>query len=249
MKRVWTALGPAARLTVWKVLAISLACAAGQWAVFRSLLLGWELEPYGPEGELIYPLLETVADAARLNWIFGAGLLLVCAALVLPGLDRGAKTGYTLRRLAVGERALTLAWGGQNALLLLIFWGSQAGAALLLARQHMATLGAEISGAQTLFLAFSRAPYLHALLPLWDWPLLLRNLVACAALGLSAAALPFHWRHGRKSWVLFPLAVLAAWCFPCGMGGTVGSTFALIIYGSALALTAANVWRGSWDED
>ena len=249
MKRVWTALGPAARLTVWKVLAISLACAAGQWAVFRSLLLGWELEPYGPEGELIYPLLETVADAARLNWIFGAGLLLVCAALVLPGLDRGAKTGYTLRRLAVGERALTLAWGGQNALLLLIFWGSQAGAALLLARQYMATLGAEISGAQTLFLAFSRAPYLHALLPLWDWPLLLRNLVACAALGLSAAALPFHWRHGRKSWVLFPLAVLAAWCFPCGMDAAVGSTFALIIYGSALALTAANVWRGSWDED
>ena len=249
MKVYTSALGPAARLTVWKVLAISLACAAGQWVVFRSLLLGWELETYGPEGELSYPLLEKVADAAHLNWIFGAGLLLVCAALVLPGLDRGAKTGYTLRRLAVGERALTLAWGGQNALLLLIFWGSQAGAALLLARQYMATLGAEISGAQTLFLAFSRAPYLHALLPLWDWPLLLRNLVACAALGLSAAALPFHWRHGRKSWVLFPLAVLAACCFPCGMDAAVGSTFALTIYGAALALTAANVWRGSWDED
>ena len=74
-------------------------------------------------------------------------------------------------------------------------------------------------------------------------------MAACAALGLSAAALPFHWRHGRKSWVLFPLAVLAAWCFPCGMDAAVGSTFALIIYGSALALTAANVWRGSWDED
>lgn len=249
MKRVWTALGPAARLTVWKVLAVALACAAGQWAVFRSLLLGWDLDTYGPEGDIFYPLLEVVTDEARLNWIFGAGLLLVCAALVLPGLDRGAKTGYTLRRLAVGERALTLAWGGQNALLLLFFWGSQAGAALLLAWQYLTTLGAEISGPQTLFLAFSRAPYLHALLPLWDWPLLLRNLVACAALGLSAAALPFHWRHGRRSWVLFPLAVLAAWCFPCGMNAAVGSTFGLIIYGAALALTITNVWRGSWDED
>ena len=45
------------------------------------------------------------------------------------------------------------------------------------------------------------------------------------------------------------LAVLAAWCFPCGMDAAVGSTFALTIYGAALALTAANVWRGSWDED
>ena len=250
MKRVWTALGPAARLTVWKVLAISLACAAGQWAVFRSLLLGWELEPYGPEGELIYPLLETVADAARLNWIFGAGLLLVCAALVLPGLDRRSKTGYTLRRLAVGERALTLAWGGQNALLLLFFWGSQTAAALMLAWQYLATLGAEISGAQTLFLAFSRSPYLHALLPLWDWPLLLRNAAACAALGMSAAALPFHWRHGRRAGAFFFLAVVAACFFPCGMDSQmVGQFGGLVLYASALALTVTNVWRGRWDED
>ena len=253
MKRVWTALGPAARLTVWKVLVISLACAVGQWVLFRSLLLGWPVEQGGGDTGiqpyLSYPLLEVVADQAHLNWFFGAGLLLVCAALILPGLDRGTKTGYTLRRLSVGERALTLAWGGQNALLLLFFWGSQTAAALLLAWQYLATMGAEISGAQTLFLAFSRSPYLHALLPLWDWPLLLRNAAACAALGMSAAALPFHWRHGRKSWALFPLAVLAAWCFPCGMDAAVGSTFALTIYGAALALTAANVWRGSWDED
>ena len=206
MKRVWTALGPAARLTVWKVLVISLACAVGQWVLFRSLLLGWPVEvtsagPFPVEAAPFYPLLEVVADQAHLNWFFGAGLLLVCAALILPGLDRGAKTGYTLRRLSVGERALTLAWGGQNALLLLFFWGSQTAAALLLAWQYLATLGAEISGTQTLFLAFSRSPYLHALLPLWDWPLLLRNAAACAALGMSPA-LPLAARAAGRGLLL-----------------------------------------------
>ena len=255
MKRVWTALGPAARLTVWKVLVISLACAVGQWVLFRSLLLGWPVEvtyagPFPVEAAPSYPLLEVVADQAHLNWFFGAGLLLVCAALILPGLDRGAKTGYTLRRLSVGERALTLAWGGQNALLLLFFWGSQAAAALLLAWQYLATLGAEISGVQTLFLAFSRSPYLHALLPLWDWPLLLRNAAACAALGMSAAALPFHWRHGRRAGAFFFLAVVAACFFPCGMDSQMVGQFAgLALYASALALTVTNVWRGRWDED
>ena len=93
MKRVWTALGPAARLTVWKVLVISLACAVGQWVLFRSLLLGWPVEvtyagPFPVEAAPSYPLLEVVADQAHLNWFFGAGLL----QKFLVFTDRGGKT-------------------------------------------------------------------------------------------------------------------------------------------------------------
>ena len=96
-------------------------------------------------------------------------------------------------------------------------------------------------------MAFSRSPYLHALLPTWDWGVTIRNLLGCAVLGLSAAALPFHWRHGRKAWSTFPLVILAAFTFPIGMDGSDGYGVQLIILSMTGVLTVFGVWR--WHED
>ena len=89
--------------------------------------------------------------------------------------------------------------------------------------------------------------YLHALLPTWDWGLTIRNLLGCAILGLSAAALPFHWRHGRKAWSTFPLVILAAFTFSCDMDSSTVCTIQLIILGITGVLTVFGVWR--WHED
>ncbi|OUO35731.1 hypothetical protein [Flavonifractor sp. An306] len=243
MKKYGSALGPAARLSVWKVLLLSVLTVGVQILLFLAAFWGWG------STEHITPSLEETVRVSGLSLAFAAGLVLVCAVLVLPGTERGAKTGYTLRRLSVDERVLVLLWGGLNALLLLLFWGVQTAAALALARYYLHTLPAEFSNHQSLFFAFSRAPYLHALLPLWDWLVMARNLVCCAALGLSAAALPFHWRHGRKSWALLPLAALAVIFFPSGMDNVISSAAGLMIFGSAIALTASNVWRCSEHEE
>ena len=243
MKRYLSALSPAARLTVWKVLGLSLLAAGVQVLLFLAVFWG------RGSSEAVAPQLRDAVETGRLSLIFGAGLLLVCAVLVLPGLERGAKTGYTLRRLSVDERVLTLLWGGVNALLLLLFWGIQTAAALGLARYYFQALPDELRNQQSLFFAFALTPYFHALLPLWDWLVLVRNLVCCAALGLSAAALPFHWRHGRKAWTLLFLAVVAVVLFPAPLDTSVSCGMGLLIFGAAIALMVCNVWRRYDDED
>lgn len=243
MKRWLSVLTPAARLTVWKVLGVSLLSAGAQVLLFLAFFGRRD-----SAGAAVSALTEAV-QAGRLSLIFGAGLLLVCAVLVLPGLERGARTGYTLRRLGVDERVLTLLWGGLNALLLLIFWAVQTAAALGLARYCFQAMPEGASNHQSLFFAFALIPYFHALLPLWDWPVVLRNVLGCAALGLSAAALPFHLRHGRKTWTLLFLAVVAAVFFPAGMDGILSSGGGLLLFGSAITLTVSNIWRWHENED
>lgn len=243
MKGYLSALSPAARLTVWKVLAISVLAAGAQVLLLHVGLRGWDFDSSGT------PVLEAAVQMGKLSLAFGAGLLLVCAVLVLPGLERGAKTGYTIRRLAADERVVVLLWGGLNALLLLIFWGIQAAAALALSRYYFQTVMADTANQQSLFIAFSRSPYLHALLPLWDWPALVRNVLCCVTLGMSSASLSFHWRHGRKAWTLLPLAVLAAVLFPSGMDGGTVTGIGLIVLGAALVLMIFNVWRCHEDEE
>lgn len=238
MKGYLSALGPAVRLTVWKTLAISALAAGAQFLLLLAGLQGWDVALRGG-----MPVLEAAVQMGKLPLAFGAGLLLMCAVLVLPGLDRGAKTGYTLRRLAADERVLTLLWGGLNALLLFLFWGGQTAAALALSRYYLHTFQAGSFNQHSLLIAFSRSPYLHALLPLWDWPVMVRNVLCCATLGLAAAALPFHWRHLRKTWTLLPLAVLAAVLFPAGMDSSLPSSIGLLLFGAALVLMVFNVWR------
>ena len=237
MKKYGSALGPAARLTVWKVLGISLLAAGVHCLLFLTALNGWDVVNLGT------PSLESVVWMGKLNRVFRVGLLLVCAVLALPWQERGTRTGYTLRRLSVNERVLVLLWGGLNALLLLIFWGVQTAVVLALSQHYLQTALADTASRQSLLIAFSRSPYLHALLPLWDWPVMLRNVLGCAALGLSAAALPFHWRHGRKSWTLLFLAVVAAVLFPAGMDSSISSAAGLLLFGSAITLMVSNIWR------
>lgn len=173
MKRWLSVLTPAARLSVWKVLLLSALAAGVQVLLFLTVPLDTQYDTHRVTFSL-----EEVVHQGNLSLAFSVGFVLVCAVLVLPGIERGAKTGYTLRRLAADERVVVLLWGGVNALLLFIFWGIQAAAALALSRYYLQIMPTEYINQQTLLMAFSRSPYLHALLPTWDWGLTIRNLLA-----------------------------------------------------------------------
>ena len=206
MKAYLSALSPAARLTVWKTLLISLGAAAVQAALFFLVLFRWS--------EASPPILETLIRNGRLSLVFAAGLLLVCGALVLPGWDRGSKTGYTL------------------ALLLLVYWAIQLVALLLLSGYFLSTADPATVSHQSLFLACYRSPYLHGLLPLADWAVLLRNLSGCLVLGLACSAFCHHRRHGRRSVLILPLAVVSAVGFPVYAGNpflSLGSTIIFLL--------------------
>ena len=222
MRRYCSVLGLAARCTFWKVLAATLVSCGAEAALFLITLHGWPFVVYGPDQawRADNPMgLEGLIAHSRITLCFGLGLAAVCGALVLLGWEgSGCRTGYTLRRLRVGERALSLLWGGYGTLCLLFYWAAHLGTVLALCAAAMPHLSEGAASPLALFLACWRSPYLHALLPLEDVWLWGRNLLLCAALGLGTAAFSHERRHGHRAWGWIPLALGAALLFPLPMG-------------------------------
>lgn len=212
MRRYCSVLGLAARCTFWKVLAATLVSCGAEAALFLTTLARWgpERNPLSLEGLLFH---------SRAFLCFGPGLVLVCALLALwEGTGSGSQTGYTVRRLRVGESRLTLLWGGYGVLCLVLYWAAHLATVLALCTAAMPRLAPEAASPLALFLACWRSPYLHALLPLDDVWLWGRNLLLCAALGLGTAAFSHERRHGHRAWGWIPLALGAALLFPLPMG-------------------------------
>lgn len=222
MRRYCSVLGLAARCTFWKVLAATLVSCGAEAALFLITLHGWPFVVYGPDQawRADNPMgLEGLIAHSRITLCFGLGLAAVCGALALLGWEgSGCRTGYTLRRLRVGERALSLLWGGYGTLCLLFYWAAHLGTVLALCAAAMPHLSERAASPLALFLACWRSPYLHALLPLEDVWLWGRNLLLCAALGLGTAAFSHERRHGHRAWGWIPLALGAALLFPLPMG-------------------------------
>ena len=213
MKRIASLLMLATRSTLWKAAGITLASCLAEAGLFLAALSGWQdtvrtayyeySNPMGLEGLLMqYPL----------SWCFRIGLVLVCAVLAFLGWEGSSRVSYTLRRLSVGHRALTLLWAGYGFFCLLFFWAAHLGTLLALCAAALPRLAPEFSGPQALFLACYRDPYLHSLLPLDDCLLWVRNLSMCAALGTAAASFSFQRRMGRRAFAILPLAALSARC-------------------------------------
>mgnify|MGYP000623936732 FL=1 len=164
MKRIASLLMLAARSTLWKAAGITLASCLTEAGLFLAALSGWQdtvrtayyeySNPMGLEGLLMqYPL----------SWCFRIGLVLVCAVLAFLGWEGSSRVSYTLRRLSVGHRALTLLWAGYGFFCLLFFWAAHLGTLLALCAAALPRLAPEFSGPQALFLACYRDPYLHSL--------------------------------------------------------------------------------------
>ena len=180
MKRIASLLMLAARSTLWKAAGITLASCLTEAGLFLAALSGWQdtvrtayyeySNPMGLEGLLMqYPL----------SWCFRIGLVLVCAVLAFLGWEGSSRVSYTLRRLSVGHRALTLLWAGYGFFCLLFFWAAHLGTLLALCAAALPRLAPEFSGPQALFLACYRDPYLHSLLP-WMTGLSGRATCPCA---------------------------------------------------------------------
>ncbi len=162
--------------------------------------------------------------------LFMAAMAAVYVWFCLRGLF-GAKNALPVMRLGLSDRAVFLTMAAQNAFCLLILWAWQTGLAIALAvwwcRTHPALVGP-----QSVFVAFWRAPFLHGLLPLSDWPVWVRNILLCCALGVCAAKASLT-RH-----IVGPLIVglLAIFLFPTPMGSTTLVWIEIIVLVFALAI-------------
>ena len=96
----------------------------------------------------------------------------------------------------------------------------------------------EFTGSQTVFLAFYRNEFLHALLPLSDISLWVRNACLLIGFGVCTALFPFKQRRRGFAISVPSLVVSGLIFFRCGIGETLGcvfySLFALVLAAYAI---------------
>lgn len=203
MKRHMSFLMLLARSTVWKLLAIFVLMTAAEFglAVWR----GGSVQG-----------LEQLFRASYIRWVFAAAVWGVSTVLYASQSENGGKLDYTIRRLRIGHRTV-FAWQcAYSVTCLLILWGVQLLTALALCRFWLGQQ--EAYSPQALYLAFYRSEFLHALLPLDDWTIYVRNIFLFTALGISCTGAVFWQRQGKNffpPWIAMIAAVTAF--FPAEM--------------------------------
>lgn len=155
--------------------------------------------------------LDTAFTDSAVITVFVIAMAALYAVMCLHG-TLGTRNAIPFARLGVSDRVRFVVLAVQTALCLLILWAWQTGVAFALAlwwgHAHPETVGQH-----TLLAAFYRVSFLHALLPLGDWLMWVRNTVLCAALGLCAAKAACT-RHAVGPMIV---GVLAALLWPTGI--------------------------------
>ncbi len=217
MKKHISVFGLFVRSSILPILGIILLMGVVE-ALFFHIELNKALEAYSAGVGAGFPTLERLLDRSAVNVYFALAFLLATVVLCLPGCAFRTQTGYTINRLSVGETAVTLWQILCNTMLYLLLASAQTVIAYGLCRYYMAAAPAEFISGQTVFLAFYRHEFLHALLPLADAALWIRNALLVIALGISAAAFPLKQRAGKISVMIVSLAAFAIVFFERGIG-------------------------------
>lgn len=228
MKQHLSVLMLLARSTICRIAVLFVLSALVQGGLFYAALRA------DPSAGLLLPL-----ESSRVSWVFGVCFLLVTALLCFTGCEFGSRQGYTLRRLSLPENRVFLWQWGYSAAVYFLLWAAQLFTALGLCALYLRLADpAQVNG-QTVFLAFYRSGFLHALFPLEDAVLWVRNLVLCLSLGAAAAHFPFRQRRGKRGFEIILLAAAASVFFPAALG-SFGQAAVLILL--AVSCTASCVY-------
>lgn len=198
------------------------------------------------EGALFWVAMKTPASLeatftqSRISWTCAVFFLLFAAVLARSGCDRGAKTGYTLRRLRIGHQSVFFCQSAYNAVCYFIFWAVQTAIVFALFRYYAAAADASYVGSQSLLLAFYRDDFLHSLLPLKETSRYVRNGVLAVCLGTTTAYFPMRQRAGKTAVEPIVLVGLTLPFFPGGMGSFDGDMLLSVV---ALSLVAVVLWH------
>lgn len=140
--------------------------------------------------------LESAFDNGFIPLIFRCSFIAIFILLISWNKDTNIR--YTIRRLAVSERAFTLWNALYGILIFFILWGVQLGFALLLCKYYLLSADPASINQQTVFLAFYRSDFLHSLLPLAEVSRWVRQFAFVITLGVCSACAPCLSRRNYK---------------------------------------------------
>ncbi len=202
------------RFTFWKLLIILTVMSTVQVILFHTVMMK---ELFYAELDLSVIALETIIKRCRMGWIFAAGFILYTIVLSGTGCTFGSRCGYTLKRLSVSEKTVFIWQSVHNALSYILLWAVQMGVSVMVCLWFAQKAEAHIT-VQTIFLAYYRSDLLHALLPLDDIFIWIRNFLLCIGLGIASAAFPYRQREGKFGGEIVVLVCLSLVWFVSGLG-------------------------------
>ena len=217
MKQHLSVLGLFARSSLWKVMAVLVLMSGIEIFMFEKELQS-ALAAHAADVGLGFPQLERLLDRSAANVWFAIAFGIISLLLCLPGCEFRARSGYTLQRLSIGEISVFLWQLTYNIFVYFLLAVWQTALCYGLCLHYVAIAPAEVVSGQTLFLAFYRSELLHALLPMADLALWLRNLFLLLALGISSAVFPCKQRAGKYSGGIVALGTYAVVFFERGIG-------------------------------
>ena len=187
------------RTSIWKVLLILLGLVTTQVVLF--LVLGAGQEPYlldALERLPYFPL-----------WI---SFFLVSCALYMPLSDRGGRMNNLILRLGLSEKRIFWIQVLVNALVYLLFLGTQAMIMLLLCAIYNWMTPGKMD-LMTIFVTSYQHPMFHRVFPLHDLVGWGNLLVLVAGLSICTAASPIRQRHRFNSLSTTIMTAFAAFHF------------------------------------
>ncbi len=197
MKKHLSVFGLFARSSLHRVLLILFAMCAIE-IIFFHIELKNTLEIYEAVGSEISSLERIFARAAT-NVYFRIGLISITFLLCLPGCQFKSRTGYTLCRLSISERATFFNQALYNILVYFMLFAVQLVVAFVLSQYYISMVPSDCISNQTVVLAFYRNEFLHSILPLEDIGLWIRNALLILSLGFATAEFPYTQRRHKFS--------------------------------------------------
>lgn len=223
MKKYASILTLASRPTLYKLILLLIATAVVESALFMNRL----------SEDALYSL-ESIMTHSHVALVSGISFLILCIILCTANLElSGSKVSYTLQRLSIKEETTTVLWGLYNMLCLVLFWAAQLGISLFLCHLYIQATDPIYINDQTVFLAFYRNNFLHALLPLSEKTLWYRNAALIISLGTAMTLFSYHQRRGEKGILIFILAAMTFWLFPSKTGAFDGHFVIIVLTFSA----------------
>ena len=192
--------------------------------------------------------LEDVIARSGVLWVMAAAFVLLTVQLCAAGGDKGGRQNYTLQRLFIQERTITVWQMAVNALFYLLFWMVQS---LLILGLCASIWNPEdaLSG-QALFLACWRSPLMHGLIPMGEILVWIRNAFFCAILGIVTAKYSWCRRRGKFGVGVLFAAAACMLAFPRQVGkATEDAVVMLFLITVASAAVSGIMIREEEDDD
>lgn len=248
MKRHISVLQLFIRSSFLQVLAVCLVI-----SITESILFVRSLEKLNVQyqaGELRVLMLENVIEEAKLFYVFMVGIAVITMFLNRIGRNMGGRQEYTLYRLQITPKQVFLWQALYNSSCYILFWAVQVVVAFLLCLYFVRTADSSMVTNQSLFLAFYRSDFLHAVLPLEHMARWICNLSWFAALGWSVAYDVYVNRRGKLTIWMYAVLIGGFVCFMQGLeGSTPLWTFVFLYIASLVFMGFFTLKEGKWTVD